>query len=267
MAEKTEKKNKIEFEVEKDGKKVAVVVLRPTRKDEQDAEMEYNRVYTQLFRNKGILKAEVDRVARERDLWSDAKENESKELVEFLQEGQRIVTGNVPGITKAEARKTAIEMRKKRMQLFGLNNSLSDLRNKTAEHAADTAKFNFKMARCTKYAETNKVVWGSVDAMLEGAEDDPIYSKAFEAAFELEANIDNKWQHKLPENKFLLDHGFCNADLRLIDAVTGKLVDEDGKFINDRGQFINEKNEPVNEKGDLVDENGNLIQGPYEFKD
>ncbi len=260
-------KNKIEFEVKKDDKDVKVVVLKATRKDEQDSEMEYNRVYTELFRKKHLLSAEVDKVARERSLWDDTREDKGKEIVNFLKEGAWILSGNVPGVTKAEARKTAIEMRKKRNELENLQSERSELHNKTAESAAQTASFHFKMYRCTKYAETNKLVWGSVDAMLESGKDDPIYPKAFEAMLEVNAGVDPKHYHKRPENKFLLEHNMCNSELRLIDAATNGLVDEDNKPIDEKGRYINAEGQLINDAGRAIDEDGNLIPGENKFLD
>jgi len=265
-------KNKIDFTIKKDDKEVKIVVTKPNRKDEQKSDIEYSRVFTELFRNKQIINQEVEKVARERNLWDDSREADLKELQGKIAQNERILSKKVPkddgtAYTKLEARKVAIDTIKLRMQIVNIQYGRSELYRETAQAKAGDAKFNYKIWACTKYDETLKLYWKSVDDMLENADKDDVFKQSFQAMLELDSQMDPDWRKKLPEWKFLLEYGFCNDKLQLIDPVTKKLVDEDGKTINDDGQLINDEGKLVNDNGELIDENGNLLPGPYEFKD
>lgn len=256
--------NKYEFSVEIDGKPIGLVVVKPTRKDEQDAEEEKARVYTKLFREKALIAAEVEKAARERNLWDDNRQTNLESISKFLQESEKVVSGRVKGTTKSEGRKVAIEMRKKRNEQVAIQRDRSALSNQTAESKSENAKFNFVMSRCVRYSETNKPYYKDVDDMFS-RESDPAFDKAFKGMMRVYMDMDPDWQKDLPENKFLLKYNYCNDELLLIDPVTKKLVDEDGKFINDQGRWVNEEGHLINANGELVDEDGNIQGETFEF--
>jgi hypothetical protein len=70
--------------------------------------------------------------------------------------------------------------------------------------------------------------------------------------------LENDYEEKLPENKFLKQYKFVDSKLRLVDK-DGKLVDERGRLIDENGRFINEKGQFVDKNGNLVDDKGDYL--------
>jgi len=70
--------------------------------------------------------------------------------------------------------------------------------------------------------------------------------------------LDDNYEEKLPENKFLKQYKFIDSKLRLINK-DGKLVDEKGRLINENGRFINEQGQLIDKDGNLVDQDGDYI--------
>jgi hypothetical protein len=74
--------------------------------------------------------------------------------------------------------------------------------------------------------------------------------------------LDNDYEEKLPENKFLKQYKFVDDKLRFINK-EGKLVDEEGRLLDENGRFINDKGEYVDKDGNLVTLDGEYV---VEFK-
>ena len=71
-------------------------------------------------------------------------------------------------------------------------------------------------------------------------------------------DLEDDFQKKSPENKFLLEYQFCNTDLHLVDK-DGQLVDALGRRVDKDGRLINKD-------GELVDTDGNLLTDDGEYK-
>jgi hypothetical protein len=70
--------------------------------------------------------------------------------------------------------------------------------------------------------------------------------------------LENDYEEKLPENRFLKQYKFIDDKLRLINK-DGKLIDENGRLINTNGRFINDKGEFIDKDGNIVDDNGDYV--------
>lgn len=248
--------NRIELNIEDGDKTYNLVVVKPNKLDEQMAEAEFHRVFTKIFRENGLLLDEVDNMTRKRNLWDDDCVKQEKELIDTIK-GLRMDLKGRREITKEEGRSIAIEIREKFNELYILQYRKTRYEDMTAEARARDAKVNFLIHRCVKWADTGKLYYTSVDDYLT-REDTVVKNKVVPAVQQLIFNIDPDANKKLPENMFLLKHGFCDNEFRLIDSQGRlvnkdyKLIDEDGRYINEEGQFVNDEGQPIDEDGDPI---------------
>jgi hypothetical protein len=225
---------KVEFEA--GGKRY--VAVAPTRKDLRDADVEKSAAYVRLFllakERKALLNRQVDQAARALGLWDDGREAEAEALRTQLADGARVLAGKVRGTTRLQARATAVAMRAARARLFELAADTNDLYANTVEAQANDAEFHFVMTRCVRTAD-NKPVYASVDDLLT-REDDPVFGPAFDAVLTVFKGYDRRQEVRdRPENKFLLENGYCDDQLRLIDPATKRLVDVDLHPVDEDG--------------------------------
>lgn len=240
------------------------VVVRPSRKDLAAAETERAKVFTALLRSGALLAKEVDNVARQRNLWDDQREERETAIDAEIRDLLPVVRGEVEGTTKSAARKAAIRIRVLRMERMELGADRRQLYELTAEDKAGDAEFNFLIVRCTR-TEDNRPVWESVDAMMEDERKD-LREAAAKHFMGLHYGVDVKdSQRKLPENKFLLENGFCDDELFLIDPVTKKRVNVNGRPIDALGRLVNDAGELVNEAGERINEDGTVIRKTFPF--
>jgi hypothetical protein len=240
--------------------------VRPTRRDTQDAEIERKRVFTDMLRKRLLLNKDVDAVAREQKYWDDGREEEFRRLATELRDLTDVFQGRVQGTTKAAARAAAIRVRQLRAEMSQLDADRSALYQQTAEAAASDAEFNFLLARCIRDA-AGKPVYKDVDDMLSRT-DDPVFGPAFNAFLKVHLGFDKLEEaRKRPENQFLLQHGYCDEELRLIDPATKTFVDADGRPVDKFGRPLNADGLPVDDRGRVVDDEGRPVGPTYPFVD
>ena len=142
----------------------------------------------------------------------------------------------------------------------------TNLDNHTAEGQADNARFNYLISACLVYSSNkDKKYFKNYEEYLSKAAE-PIAIKAAQVLANMLYGLDNDYEKKLPENKFLIKYKFVDNKLRLVNK-EGKLVDNEGRLIDEFGRFINEKGEYVDKNGNLVDENGDYITDFKPFTD
>lgn len=256
----SEKVNKRTFEVEVDGKKTEFAVLRPNHRAVQQAELVYKRAFREAVQppdgQKGaIVRQAVEAVMRDQNLWDDAKQSRYEELVKNILAGEKkLVSG---GIKLSEARSIAIQMRRDRNELRQLSADRNELDAMTAEAQAENARFNYYVASCTVYGDTGKSYFKDVEDYLS-RENDPVVLPAAQAMGKLIYGLEDDYEKKLAENKFLLKYKLVDEDLRL--------VDKDGKWVDSRGRRVDEKGRLINDDGELIDADGNLLTEDGEYK-
>jgi hypothetical protein len=244
--------NKRTFDVEIDGKKVGLAVVRPTHKVSQQAELAYNRAFRQAVEEGLLVRAKLDSVLRQQNLWDDAKQKEYAESqAELFRCEKALAAGGIP---LAKAKSLALAMRDCRGKIRGLLADRHDLDRKTAEAFADQARFNFLVAACTVYSDTGKPYYKDVDDYLHRP-DDPAALPAAEHTGRLYYGLDDDHERKLPENRFLKQYGFVDEKMRLIDK-QGKFVDRDGNRVDEFGRLVNERGELVDRDGTPLTEDG-----------
>ena len=165
------------------------------------------------------------------------------------------------GINLKSAKETAIKMKSVREELRELISVRTNLDNHTAEGQADNARFNYLIASSLVYSSNKEKYFKNYEEYLTRASE-PVAIKAAQVLANMLYGLDNDYEKKLPENKFLIKYKFVDDKLRLVNK-EGKLVDIDGRLIDSNGRYINEKGEFVDKSGNLVDLNGDYL---VEFK-
>lgn len=247
------KVKKIRFETTTpDGKPVTLEVRRPNLAIQQKAQLAYAKAYADLVSGGALLRQRLVDVMRKQNLWDDAKEAEAQAIGERMRSASRKVPDEngktlEKGVTKAEARAAAIELRRARGELARLLAERNAMEANTAERLAEDARFNFYVAHCTVYAESGKPYFTSVDDYLNRSEETDAFAAADHFG-RLYYDVDPDFEKKLPENAFLLKYGFCDQELRL--------VDKEGKFVDEKGNVL--EIPPEEERFSLADEGGDV---------
>jgi hypothetical protein len=152
-------------------------------------------------------------------------------------------------------------MKSVREELRELISVRTNLDNHTAEGQADNARFNYLIASSLVYSSNKEKYFKSYEEYLTRASE-PVAIKAAQVLANMLYGLDNDYEKKLPENKFLIKYKFVDDKLRLVNK-EGKLVDVEGRLIDINGRYINDKGEFVDKNGTLVDVNGDYL---VEFK-
>ena len=247
--------NKKNFKVTIDGKDIDLSVVRPNVKQRQEGQKVYNKAFRDAVESGAILRAKVNSVMREQNLWDDNKEAQYRKLLEKVNQSERQIKSG--GIKLNEAKEIALQMRRDRSELRALTSERSSLDNNTAEGQADNAQFNYWVSACTVYSDTGKQYFPSHEDYLN-REDDPAVGQAAGNLAMLIYNLDPDYEKKLPENQFLSKYKFVDEELHLVDK-QGRRVDAEGRLVNKDGRYINEAGELIDVDGNRVDENGEYV--------
>lgn len=248
MAEK--KTKEIIKSEDSSGKAVTVAVVKPNPAKIKQAQLAYNKAFRAALESGALLRQKLDSYMREQEIWDDAKEEEYNRLVQKLNETEKKLAEG--GIKLSEAKEAAIEMRMDRVAFRELIGERTAMDGNTAEGQADNARFNHLVYLCVLDEKTGKAFFENVEDYEEKSAEPYAASAAAELA-RIMYDLDPDYDRNLPENEFLIDYGFANEDLRLIDK-EGKLVDIDGRLVNEEGRLINEEGEFIDREGNLLDE-------------
>ena len=240
------------------GKKVKVVVRKPTNRVSGEAQRIGAKVWTDCIRDGIMTKKELEVVMKSNGMWDKSKQESQDAIIADLRElEKKLYLGKKGSKMKlSQAKDIAFEMRKKRLELRDLLASKIELEGNTAESLSENAKFDYLVANCTFY-EDGKNVYNSVEEYNDKSED-PI---AFSAAATLAAlmySLDKDFEEKLPENQFLIKANLVNDDLALVNK-DGNRVDTEGRLINNLGQYVDGDGNRVDIDGHPLDADGNYI--------
>jgi predicted metal-binding transcription factor (methanogenesis marker protein 9) len=241
-----------EFTATVGDKEIEFTVVSPSLKDRKEADKIYNNAFTEALQSKAVVRARLDDLLVDQGLWDENKQQKFDTLQKnILDNEKKLAQGGIP---LKSAREIALKMRKDRSQMRELISVKTNLDTHTAEGQADNAKFNYLVYACTLNKETQTKYFNSYEDYMEHSSEEVAVSAAQNLAnmiYGLEAN----YEHKLPENEFLINYKFVNKDLRFINK-EGKLVDEEGRLVDESGRFINEAGEYVDKYGNPVDSEG-----------
>jgi hypothetical protein len=230
----------------------SVTIVSPSLKDQNEARKVYNNAFTEALKSKAVVRARLDDLLVDQGLWDDNKQQKFDTLQREILEGEkRLAKGGIP---LSQAKEIALEMRENRDKLRDLISVKTNLDTHTAEGQADNAQFNYFVYACTLYTDNKQKVFSSYDDYLNRASE-PVAIQAAQNLANMIYGLDNDYESKLPENKFLKNYKFVDEKLRLINK-EGKLVDSDGRLIDEKGRYINTDGEYVDKYGNLLTEQG-----------
>ncbi len=243
------------FSVKLNNEDVQFLVRSPTLQDQKEATKVYNLAFSDALKSKAVVRAKLDDLLVEQGLWDDAKQNKFNQLQNDILDGERKLAKG--GIPLSQAREEALRMKKLREDLRELIAVKTNLDTHTAEGQADNARFNYLVSVCTVYNDNKQPYFKSYEDYNNRSSDIVAILGAQNLAGMI-YGLDNDYEAKLPENKFLKQYKFVDDNLRLINKdgklvdSEGRLIDENGRFINDKGEFVDKNGNPVNKDGDYV---------------
>lgn len=244
--------NKKTFKAEVDGKEIEMAVRRPDFKAQQKAQQAHNKAFREAVESGAIVRARVEALMRDQNLWDDKKQAEYEELDKAIKAGERKLAGG--NMKLRDAREVAIDLRRKRWSLRQLRMERNELDLNTAEAQAENARFNCLVSQCTVYGDSGKPFYQSYEEYA-AKENDSVGPQAALLLQRLVYGLSENYENELPENAFLSKYKFANKDLHLIDK-QGRLINADGHLVDDNGRLINEKGEFVDGEGQLLTETG-----------
>ena len=246
------KDNKVIFSV--GGRDYAII--RPNSQKNENATMEYNRVFSKALQNGALLRERLDEFMRQQGLWDDKKEDTYLNLLRTIDESTNTLKQG--GIKLTEAKELALTMRGLRGELQSLISEKNSMDVNTAQGQAENARFNFLLITCLVYNDTGDIVFETVDEYLSDSDDNSVSLAAAENFANFYYGLDKDYEKSLPENKFLSKFKFTDGEGRFIDK-DGRLTDYNGKLVNEEGRFIDEGGSFIDIDGNMVDEEGSRI--------
>lgn len=238
-----------------DGKNRELLIKSPSLQDQKEATKVYNQSFNEALKAKAVVRAKLDDLLIEQGLWDGIKQAKFTELQADILEGERKLAKG--GISLTEAKNIALQMRKTREDLRELISVKTNLDTHTAEGQADNARFNYLVSACTVYNDTKEQYFKNYED-YNNRSSDPVAILAAQNLANMLYGLEDNYEEKLPENKFLKQYKFVDSKLRLINK-DGKLVDEQGRLIDENGRYINEQGQFIDKDGNLVDKAGDYI--------
>ena len=251
------------FEISIDGKLTKFLIKSPSLGDQREAQKVYNQAFSDAVKSGCIVRARLDDLLKEQGLWDDTKQAKFNTLQQQLVDYEKSLAKG--GISLKAAKGIAIKMKDLREEIRDLISVRTNLDNHTAEGQADNARFNYLISSSLVYSDSKEKFFKSYEEYLSRAAE-PVAIKAAQVLANMLYGLDNDYEKKLPENKFLIKYKFVDEKLRLINE-KGKLVDEEGRLIDTSGRFINDDGKYVDKDGNLVDENGDFVTDFKPFTD
>ena len=254
--------------VDEAGNELDLVVESPRADVLQKATLWYNIKIAELLRASAssacalIPRSKMSEYLLKIGAWSDADEKQFLALQFEIRGCEKILAKG--GIKKAEARTVALRAREARDDLVALYGKRSQYDNATIEAVAEQHRFRFLVTLCVKTPD-GKPYFASVDDYVEKESSRAAFDSASVVAKSV-YNVDEKFRSKLPEEQFLVKHGFANGQGQLINS-DGKLIDLLGRLVNDAGRLVDADGKLVDADGNQVDEEGAILAEPLPFLD
>lgn len=247
------------FTVNIEGKPVEFLIKSPSLNDQREAQRIYNQAFSDAVKSGCIVRGRLEDLLKEQGLWDDNKQLKMNTIQQQLMDHEKTLARG--GISLNAAKKVAIQMKTLREELRDLISVRTNLDNHTAEGQADNARFNYLVSCCLVYKDSKKPYFNGYEDYLNRASD-IVAIRGAQILANMLYGLDNDYEKKLPENKFLVKYKLVDDNLRFINK-DGKYVDADGRLVDEFGRFINDKGEYVDKDGNPVDANGDYV---VEFK-
>lgn len=255
--------------VDKDNKKLKLVMKPLGHKILQEAQMVYNVKLTSLIKQsvsedtKLLSRQQLEQHIATLGIWTEDDDKQFLKLQLELRSLELMLKSG--GIKISEAKNIALKMKMKRAILLVLYNRHTQFDGITMESIADNEKFKFLITKCIMVAENDVPLFINIEDYEARQEE----QAAIDAATTLASRLYGYDQHaedKLVENQWLKQFEFADNQGRLINK-DDKLIDIQGRLINENGRFIDEQGNLIDNKGRPVDEDGNFIVDTKPFID
>lgn len=251
------------FSIKLDGKEQEFLIKSPSLTDQREAQKVYNQAFSDAVKSGCIVRGRLNDLLKEQGLWDDQKEQKMNTIQQqIIDKEQSLAKG---GIGLKAARSIALEIRDIREKLRNLISVRTNLDNHTAEGQADNARFNYLVSSCLVYKDSKKPYFEGYEDYLNRASE-LVAIRGAQILANMLYGLENDYEKKLPENKFLTKYKLVDENLRLINS-EGKLVDEDGRLVDSAGRYINDKGDFVDIKGNRVDVSGDYVVDFQPFLD
>lgn len=237
-----------------DGKKLELCVQTPTTQDKKEAQKIYNGAFTEALKSGAVVRAKLEDILVEQGLWNEDKQIRFDTIQKELTDCEnKLEKGGIP---LSQAKEIAFQMKRLRAEFRDIISDKTSLDNHSAEGLADTERFNYLVFACTYYADGKRRYFNNYKEYM-ALGDDPVSVAAASNLANLIYNLEDNYEKKLPENKFLMDYKFVDEKLRLINK-DGHYIDYEGRLINENGRFVDEEGNFVDKYGNRIDTEGNL---------
>ena len=251
------------FSLTIDSKEVEFLIKAPSLSEQREAQKVYNQAFSDAVKSGCIVRGRLEDLLKEQGLWDDNKQLKMTTLQQEILDGEKALAKG--GISLNAAKQIAVKMKNLREDLRDLISVRTNLDNHTAEGQADNARFNYLVASCLVYKDSKKKYFDNYEDYLNRASE-LVAIRAAQVLANMLYGLDNDYEKKLPENKFLIKYKLVDDNLRFINK-DGKLVDIDGRLVDENGRYINDKGQFVDKNGNLVDDNGEYVTDFKPFVD
>jgi hypothetical protein len=243
------------FTVKLKDQDVEFLIRSPSLSDQREAQKIYNQAFSDAVKSGCIVRGRLNDLLKEQGLWDDQKEQRMNTIQQKLIDKEKDLAKG--GISLKTAKQIALDMKELREDLRNLISVRTNLDNHTAEGQADNARFNYLVSACLVYKDSKKSYFSGYEDYLNRASE-LVAIKGAQILANMLYGLENDYEKKLPENKFLVKYKLVDDKLRLVNK-DGKLVDAEGRLIDETGRYINSEGKFVDINGNLVDDTGEYI--------
>tara|TARA_B100001094_G_scaffold175162_1_gene169356 strand:+ start:5217 stop:6065 length:849 start_codon:yes stop_codon:yes gene_type:complete len=253
-----------EQEVTVDGKKVTVYVTKPSNEIISNADMYRAKIWNKCIRDEIITKKELKVLMEERGIWDKSKSDKEDEIGKQIGDLEKTLYrgkgGKKPKVS--EGKELAVKMRDLRASLRELIAERLSLEENTAEALSDNARFDYFVANCTFFKDSEKRVYNSVEDYSSKSSDEIAFAAA-SLLGNILYNLDSDFEKNLPENRWLNMFELTDEKGNFVNQ-EGQRVDVEGNTINDLGHYLDEGGKRVDIDGNPLDEDGHYLLVDYE---
>jgi len=242
----------------KSGEEVNIYIKKPNNAILNKAERHKAKAWNDAFKDGVLTKKEVHQMMVDRGIWDDTKADKERKLTaKILDLEKQLYRGDGKNKPKlSDGRKLAVEMRDTRIQLRDLIAERIGMDENTVEALSDNAKFDYLVACCTFYKETDKPVFESYAEYSKKSADE-ISVAAAQLLAKMIYQLDQNFEDNLPENVFLKRFNLIDEEGNLVDPNNeDSFVDAHGRKINELGHYLDEEGNRVDIVGDPLDSEG-----------
>lgn len=237
-----------------DGTEQMICVKTPGPEELEAGDRAYASTLAKLFREpkekRLLLRSQLHAILKQDGIWTD--EDEAKVGTLQTEIGDLLNKVRKGGIKESEGRKLCLQIQDKRNEIMQTMAKLNQSEACTIEGRGDEERLESLLQLCCVYASSGESYWPSLEDMKNSKQTEA-YRKASDALVRIVYNVDEDFEKKLPENRWMIKHGYMDEGMKnFIDKKTKEPVDRDGNpLAKEQEKFINNL---VNLQGEIIEE-------------